>query len=344
MPTSIEMQGPVKLREITRQKLPVKMEKRGLLKWFPMVTVDETELIYEQRGILKGLQAARGLGGQNGPAKRPGVSQFKVSPGYYGDDYVITEADLVKLREVADWNTIYSYQKHMADASELLMERFLNRVELSCAQIMTTGGFTAGNVATGQQFHQDVYNITQFTPGTLFSDAANSTPLAYFRTVVATMTLGKSVSFKNGALIMSRPTLNLILANTNANDFGGKRLEVGSTINSLEGLNRYLLADDLPPVELCDEDYYADGSTTATRYITNGKIVLIGRRDDNAVIGEYRLTKAAQNENSKPGEWFSTEDRRMYSPPKVTFSMGHNGGPVIYHPEAIAIINAAAAF
>ncbi len=343
MPSQLEQQGPIKLRQITQRKLPVKMDKRLIFKWFPIVSTKETYLQWEQRDVYKGVQNARGLGGTTGAAKRPSVNAYRVPPGYYGDHFTITEADLINLRKVGDWEQLKTYEEQFDEASEVLTERYLNRLELSCAQILTTGGYTASNI-NGQQYHQDVFNIQQFTPGTLFSDLANSTPLNYFRDVIAQMRLGVSVTFKDGALLMSRPTFNLIMKNTNANDAGGKRLAVGSNINSLEDVNKYLAADDLPVIEIVDENYYVEGASIATRYFTNGKIVVVGHREDGEQIGEYRLTPAAQNQNMQPGEWFTVEDRRMKDPYDVTLRMGHNGGPVVYHPEAMAIINAAAPF
>lgn len=350
MPTSLEMQGPVVMREITQLKLPVKLADRKILKLCPMVNVDETDLIYEQRGVYRGVQNARGLNGPTGPAKRPGVQSWRVAPGYYGDHWSIDETELIRLRDVGTWDTMKSYEKHLSEATEILTERFLNRVELSIASIITTGGFQVQNLA-GEQKHQGVYNIPQFTPSILWDQLSTSTPFANIRDYVAQLILGKSVVFKDGILLMSRPTFNLLMKNTNANDIGGKRLAVGANINSLEDVNKYLAADDLPTIEISDEDYYPEGASNLVaapgpvRYIPNGKVVLIGRRKDGALIGEYRLTKAIQNgPNSAPGEWFSVEDRRNMAPYAVTFRMGHNGGPVIYHPEALAIINAATPF
>lgn len=349
MPTSLEMQGPVVLREITQLKLPVKLADRKLLKLCPMTNVDETDLIYEQRGVYRGVQNARGLGGQTGPARRPGVQSWRVSPGYYGDHWTLNEVELIRLREVGSWDKLKSYEKHLSEATEILTERFLNRITLSIASIITTGGFQSSDLA-GRQFYQGVYNIPQFTPSILWDQFATATPFANIRDYVAQLILGKSVVFKDGVLLMSRPTFNLLMKNTNANDIGGKRLAVGANINNLDDVNKYLAADDLPTIEISDEDYYPEGESNLVaapgpvRYIPNGKVVLIGRRKDGALIGEYRLTRAIQNTNSAPGEWFSVEDRRQYNPFAVTFRMGHNGGPTIYHPEALAIINAAAPF
>ena len=94
-----------------------------------------------------------------------------------------------------------------------------------------------------------------------------------------------------------------------------------------------------------DAGYYTDppsGAPTFTRFITNGKMILVGVRTDGEPFGEYRLTRTAQNPEGAPGEWYSVEDLRQKEPFSVILRQGHNGGPVPYYPEALAVINAAA--
>lgn len=346
MPTSLELQGAIKLRKLMQLYLPRAMESRELLKLFPLKKVNEVDLIYERRQLQTGLQHARGLGGLTGSVRKEGLDQYKVSPGYYGDNYTITEEELVKLRDAGVWDNFENYGAQSARGTEHLTKRFLDRCEYSLAQLITTGGFTASN-ARGVTYHQDVFNITAYTPGTLFSDLTNSQPLNYIRDLIPTIELGKSVSFQKGFILCSRPTVNLILKNQNAADLNGRRLNYGNTVNNLEDFNELLASNDLPKFKVYDEGYYADPPGTAptfNRFLTNGKLVLCGVRDDGEQLGEYRLTRAAQNENSTPGEWYQVEDRRDKESPQVVLRAGHNGGPAAYYVEGFAIVNAAAAF
>lgn len=345
MPTQIEIQGAIKLRKLAQLLLPRKAEDRLLLKLFPVVAENEVDLVYERRGVYTGVQHARGKGGPTGPAAPPGVDSFRVSPGYYGDHYTIEEDQLVALREVGDWQLFQAIPDQMAKASEHLVDRYLNRLELSIGTLLTTGGFTAGNVKTGQTYHQEVYNLQQFTPGVLFSDLANSAPLKYLRDLIPQLELARSVSFgAKGKLLMSRPTLNLILSNANSADLGGKRIANGGTLNSLDDVNEVLVANDIPPAEIYDGAYYPDGGGSPVRFIPNGKIVVCGNRTDGAPMGEYAQTRAAQNENSAPGEWYTVEDFRKTTRPRIVMGAGHNGGPRLLFPETVAVINAAAPF
>lgn len=346
MPTSLELQGAVKLRKLMLLYLPRALATRELLKLFPLTKKDEVVLKYERRQLNTGVQAARGLGGPTQPVKKPGLDALSVAPGYYGDHYDITEEELVNLRDAGKWDDFENYDAQAARGTQHLTGRFLDRCELSSAQIITTGGFTAVN-AQGVVYHQDVFDVPQYTPGTLFSDLNNSQPLNYIRDLIPALELGRSVSFRKGFLLMSRPTVNLIIKNQNPADLNGRRLQYGQTVNSVDDLNDLLLSNDLPRVKVYDAGYYLDPpgrAPTFNRFLTNGKIVLVGVRDDGELLGEYRLTRAAQNERSAPGEWYQVEDRRQKDPCKVTLRAGHNGGPVPYYTEGFATVNAAAAF
>jgi len=346
MPSAIELQGAITVRGIAQLYLPRAMESRELLKLLPFHKVDEVDLFYERRGLATGLQAARGLGGTTSPVKKPGTDQFRVSPGYYGDHYTITEEELVKLRDAGAWDKFENYDKQSARAAEHLTNRYLDRCENSIAQLLMSGSFTAVN-ALGQVYDQQVYSVPQYTPSTLFSDLANSQPLNYIRDLIPTLELLVSVDFRKGFMLMSRPTLNLLLKNQNAADLNGRRLNYGNTVNNVEDFNDLLVSNDLPKVKVYDKGYYSDppgSSPTKNRFLTNGKIVLVGDREDGAPMGEYRLTRAAQNERSAPGEWYQVEDRRDRDPCQVIIRSGHNGGPALFMPECVATINAAAPF
>lgn len=340
MPTTLEMQGAVKIRELARLYLPRALNERELIKLFPMTNVNETELIYERRQVMTGLQNARGLGGQPGPVKKEGVDQFRVAPGYYGDYYQVDERELINLREAGKWDSFENYEAQAARGTTRLTQRFLDRVEYSIAQTITTGGFTA-NDARGREVTRDIFNVPSYTPSTLFSDLSNSTPLNYFRDLIPTLELGKSVSFQKGFILCSRPSANMILKNQNAADLNGRRLQYGQTVNNIEDFNKLLISNDLPPLLVYDAGYYSDppgSAPTFNRFIANGYYVLVGRRTDGEQLGEYRMTRAAQNDGGAPGEWYQVEDRRSKSVPEVLMRMGHNGGPVPFYTEGFATV------
>lgn len=348
MPTTLELQGAVKLRKLMQLYLPRAMESRELLKLFPLVKDNATELVYERRQVETGLQSARGLDGPTGPVQKPGLDAYKVAPGYYGDHYLISEQELINLRDAGKWDDFENYDSQAARGTEHLTRRFLDRCEYSVAQMVMTGGYTATS-AQGINYISQIFNIPQYSPITPFSDINNSQPLNYFRDLIPQLELGRSVNFQKGFIMCSRPSINLILKNQNPADLNGRRLQYGQTINSADDLNEILVSNDLPTFRVYDKGYYSDppGSPfdppafqpgAFNRFLTNGMFVLVGVREDGEQLGEYRLTRAGQNERSAPGEWYQVDDLRIKTPPQVVLRAGHNGGPVPYYIEGFATV------
>ena len=269
MPTAIELQGAVAMRKIAQLWLPRAMESRVLLKLFPLVKENETVLKYERRQVETGVQYARGLGGPTQLVLKPGVDQYTVAPGYYGDHYVISEQELIDLREVADWEDFESYDEQAARGAEHLTRRFLDRCEYSIGQLITTGGYVAQS-EQGVNYVQQIFDLPQYTPATLFNDLTNSQPLNYFRDLIPQLELGRSVSFMKGFILCSRPSANLILKNQNPADLNGRRLEYGQTVNNLDDFNELLASNDLPPFKVYDKAWYSDppGSPFDPRHIS----------------------------------------------------------------------------
>lgn len=341
MPTTFEQSAAVTLRKVMAIKLSRPPEGRLGLKLLPIKERNESFLVYERPRVKRGVQGARGVNGPTSPARLPGFDSFRVEPGRFGDHYLITEKELEERRAVGDWNKFDDTGEQTALATDLLMQRYYDRVELNNFTMLLTGLLTVSAFG-GQEVYRDAYPIQKYTAGTLFSDPANSTPLKFLRETLVTLETGVSVDFRGGSMIMSRNTLNLILQNTNSADLGGRRFEVGQTLNSLAELNDILLSNDLPKVELYDEGYFPEPEGTAfTKFLPIGKIVLQGKRTDGEAIGEYRQTRAAQNTNNAPGMWMAVRDERNRAPARVIIETGHNGGPVLYYPEATVCLTVA---
>jgi|GEM_PF-3324235 len=340
---SFENQGAISLRKVQEILLPRAMKDRELLKLMPFQKVDEVSLIYERRQVVTGRQWARGDMGPTGPVKKPGIDAWPVEPGMYGDHYLITEKDLIKLREAGKWDSWENYDKQEARGAMHLTQRYLDRVEDNIAQMLMNGILMASNVS-GTAVDVQVFKTNQYAPSVLFDQLATATPLKYLRNLIPKLELGLSVSMRKGFILLSRPTLNLILNNANSADFYGRRADYGATFNNVEDLNEFQAGNELPPFKVYDAGYYSDppsGAPVFNRFLTNGKLVFVGQRTDGEPIGEYRLTRTAQNPNSAPGDWYSVQDLRQHEPFSVILRQGHNGGPVPYYPEALATVTVA---
>ncbi len=342
MPSQFEIGGAARVRKAMATYVRRSEETRLGLQLMPPTNQDATQIIYERDALLRGVQAARGLDGATQPAKLPGFDQFASDPAYYGDHIRLSEKDLVERRQAGDWMAFDNQGTLTGKAAEYLERRQGDRMEKNVFDLLVNGSYD-GQDAQGRSKYFDIYAIQRYTPGTLFSNLSGSSPLTFLRDTIATAELGVSVDFRGGEMLMNRVTLNLILSNTNANDLGGKRFDIGQTLNSVEELNDILLANDLPKVRLYNEGFYPD-TGGFQRFIPNGRIIILGKRTDGEPIGEYWLTRAAQN-GGRPGWWTDVVDNTsgaLADPPHVLVKAGHNGGPKLWYPEAALSLTVAA--
>lgn len=334
MPTAFETQAALEVKELMALKTLRGRETRLGMKLFPQDTTKEPFVIYERWGIMRGMQQARGLGGPTRPVQLPGFTSFKVSPGYYGEHVRFDEKKLLYTRAPGEWMKSQSYKDLIAYATTYLAERYENRYEYNVFEILQEGGFWATD-DNGTVYWQVMYDIPKLAPAILWNVPATSIPLQNLRSWMVSLRLGKSVDFRGGTMIMNSNTLNMMLANTNAADLGGRRLEFGNTINSAKDQGKIFLANDLPEIIIYDEDYYPE-TGGAVRFVRDGKIIFSGKRLDGQKGGRYVQTPAVQNGN-RPGEWVIVFDGTQTDSPYYKVAHGHNAVPVLEYPEAWAV-------
>jgi hypothetical protein len=168
---------------------------------------------------------------------------------------------------------------------------------------------------------------------------ATATPFADIRALVL-KARGQSVTFGRKAKIYANQlTINNVMTNTNPNDMFGKRIGGGNTSNSLSDLNAITGANDLPELIPYDRGWL-DDTNTFTPFIPNGKAILVGARENGAPLGEYLMTRNANNPNVEGGPYTRVIDRGEFQVPRqIEVHDGHNGGPVIYFPGAIVVVS-----
>lgn len=330
---SFEQTVAIEIKKLAAVKTLRAESTRLGLKLFPVENRNTEMVVYERQGIIRGVQANRGLNGPTQPVRLPGFQKFQVSPGYYGEHINFFEGDILQRRPVGDWFKQEPVRDKISEATTYLNERYLNARELNNFAVLLNGGYQAKD-RLGNVRYQVMYNVPRLAPGTVWSNLSGSTPLADLRGWMMSLRLGASVDFRMGEMWMNTNTLNTILSNTNPADLGGKRLEYGQTINNQRDQETLFLGNGLPKIRLYDEDYFPD-TGGAVRFIPDGRVIFVGKRDDGQPLGSYVMTPAAQNDN-KPGEWVVVEDGRQKDTPYLKVSQGHNGVTVLEYPEAVA--------
>jgi hypothetical protein len=327
----------VQLEQIAQTLTPKLTMDRVGFQLFPMVNVDSHLLMWEQKDNFVGLQQVRGLNGEPNRVKPKGSSRFMMEPGIYGEYGLIDEQELTTKRQMASFDRPIDITDLVLDRQNQLLGRRLDRIELIIWTLLTTGTFSVADGAF--TLHTDSYTFQSFDSTIGWGTAATSTPLADFR-AVQLKARGYSVNFGASATAyMNRVTFNNLLTNTNANDLGGRKAAFGESINGPAGVSRVMAADDMPNVVIYDEGYL-DSTGTFQLFIPNNVVVVVGARPAGQRVGEYRFTRNANNPGMAPGAYMKVFDRGEREVPRaIEVHDGHNGGPVIYFPSAIVVMD-----
>lgn len=331
-PTDIE------LKEIEQTLLPTLVQDDPIFDVFPIVESARNRLRWVQKDNYYGLQQIRGLNGVPKIVYMPGASEYDYKPGVYGEFIQLDEEEVTERRQLARWDEPVSIDDLVGDAQSFLLQRRIERIRYIIWTLVTSGTFAVPN-GRGEIMHFDVFPILTINATTPWSTTGTSTPTADIR-AAQQLSVGQSVDFGAGAEIwMNQVTANRLLSNTNPNDWFGRRMASGATINSITGINQILSENNLPNIVIYDK-FYLDDSGNPIKFIPNGKAVLIGRRTNGAALGEYRMTRNFVNPRLEPGPYTRVVDTRDHQVPgNIQIHDGHNGGPVIYFPGAIVYMN-----
>lgn len=325
----------VALQRVAMELVPRLITARPVFDFFPIRNVESHVLEWEQADNYTGLQQIRGLDGQPTRVKPTGGKRYLMEPGVYGEFMTIDEKELTTRRGWGNLMGAIDVTDLVLEKQNRLLGRRLDRIEQICWTLLSTGTFS---VADGNAVLQtDSYTMQTFTASPAWGTVATATPLADLR-AVQLKSRGYSVDFGAGSrLFMNRTTFNQLLSNTNAADLGGRRVTGLMTVNGPQQLNEVLSADDLPSITIYDQGYL-DDTGTFQLYIPNNKAILLGSRRDGDPIGEYRMTRNANNPNMAPGAYMKTVDDPNLVPRLISVHDGHNGGPVLFHPAAIVVM------
>ena len=325
------------LMQIEQAYLPVLIAGNPWFAMFPFKNVEAAVLQWEQKDNYIGLQQVRGLNGAPGRVAKVGIKQYLMKPGVYGEFLTIDEEEITNRRRIASFNEPINIDDLIRDAQDQLLTRRLMRQKKLITDLVVQGFFSVLSPSNAV-LHTDGYTQRIFAATVAWGTAATATPLADFR-AVKLLKRGYSVSFGATATAwMNQTTFNQLMGNTNSADVGGKRLDNGQTINDLAGINRILSANDLPSIAIWDEGYIDDSSVFQLD-IPNSVVVVEGKRTSGTPIGNFIMTRNANNPSAAPGPYMKVFDRsETQVPADFEVHDGHNGGPAIYFPSAIVIM------
>lgn len=323
------------LRVIEQDKLPALSAADPIFSILPIETADDDLLLWEQSDNYTGLQQIRGLNGEPPRVKQVGAKAYMMRPGVYGEFIRIDEEQLTRRRAWGSFGTPIDIADLVMGAQDQLLGRRIDMIRYIGWTLLTTGTFAVANPQGGLPMHTDSFSLQTFDAAISWATAASATPLADLR-AMQLLSRGRGVDFGPRAMLyVNRVTANHLLANTNAADLGGKRTSGLANITSMAEVNAVMTSEGLPTIAIYDEGYL-DASGTFIPFIPDLTGVLVGRRTSGAAIGNYRMTRNANNPNLEPGAYTKVVDKGEHEVPRIIdVHDGHNGGPVLYHPSAV---------
>lgn len=340
--TTINYEYPTtrELIEINPEKIQVLTRERPTFDIFPVTESDYWTLEWYIRDNWMGFQQLRGLNGEPSYVKMVGERAFQAQPGVYGEYMTLDERLMtLKAQNAQDGRPV--------NVTDLVLQRqdYLNNRETDLIEYIHWKALLDGQFSfvgpTGATY-ADQFPIQTATFSD-WSDLANATPLADFMGL-KNLSSGKSVSFGAGAKVfLNTVTLSYLLRNRNANDLGGQlAVSSGGTkpVKTIAEINTLLNSFNLPSLVEYDEGYNAEPNNTFTKWIPNDVLSIVGQRTNGDRLGEYRMTRNANNENMAPGRYekvIDHGDRRI--PRLIEIHRGHNGGLVIFYGSAIVRAN-----
>lgn len=326
-PTNVELQS------IAQTKIHALEMNDPIFEHFPTVNVDSHVLSWEQRDSYKGLQAIRGLNGQPKRVNALGGNRYTIEPGVYGEYATIDELELTTRRGWGQLQGGVEISDLVTAKQDQLLARRIDLIRSILWTLVTTGTFTVAN-ELGQTMYAGTYAVQSYTAGVAWGTSATATPLANFR-AVQLLSRGYSVDFGTRAkAYMNRVTFNKLVSNTNTNDIAGRRTSGLNTVLNLDELNRINAGEGLPEIVVYDEGYL-NAAGTFVPFIADDKVIVIGARPANQPVGDYAMTRNANNPNLEPGAYMKVIDEPDDIPRSIKVHDGHNGGPRIYFPSAI---------
>lgn len=335
---SYQFPRSAELSEIAQKMLPVLTMDDPISKILPTREVQDSLIMWDQADDYIGLQEVRGLNGAPGRVARVGAKRYIMEPGYYGEYQVIDEQELTQRAKLGTYAERVNIEDLVVKATENLLHRRINRLRVIGWNLLTTGTFSVSK-PDGGVVHTDTFSL-QTSSGSTWATASTATPLADFR-AVQLLSRGYSVKFDDrAAAYMNRATWNYMIANTNAADLYGRRISGLATAENVGEVNKILMGDGLPGIEIYDDGYH-NSSGVWTPFIPVNKVVVVGRRTDGSPIGEYLMT-ANVNSDKGYGSYTTVVDSiegQNPVPRQISVHDGHNGGPKIDFPSGIVILS-----
>jgi hypothetical protein len=342
MAVTYTFQTPAVLQPLSQNLIQSATLDDPIFKIFPIRRRDTMRVRWSIKDNYKGTMKLRGLGGEPTRVQKVSTNIYEDVPGVYGEFETIDETEMADRARgfPSTMNVPVDVGDLVTESQEHLTIRQVSQMKKICWLLAISGTFSEA-LPGGGVGHTGAYNQQTVTVSPLWSTTATATPLKNFRDLQPSFGFGSSTMFNGMAEAwMNSATLNYALGNTNAADFGGRRSAGGGTLSGLSDLNRVLLDQGTPTINVWDDGYY-DESNTFQLYIPTGKVLVVGKRPNGETPGEFQMTRNMVS--NSPAPYSHVDDRANAGPmqaipPRIDVHQGFSGGPVVERPTQLAVM------
>lgn len=345
MPQTYIYPSNAELSKIDKKLIDAKTADDPIFKLFPFATSPDAMVMWDQEDSTYGLMSGRGLNGEFPPIPRLGGSRFWMKPGVYGERDDIDEMTLDMRSPYGSFAAPIDISDLVTDAHDRLATRHVNRMRNIMWTLLATGVYVVAD-KQGTVIDRAAFSPQTFAASTPWATTATATPFADFQ-AVQNMDIGQSVSFDGDATaFMNRKTYNNMFNNTNAADLGRFRLDYGQTLVSKMEIDEVMKKNSLPRIVVVNDSYLTDANT-GSRHLVDSKVIVVGRRTNNAPLGNFTYTRdsniidGAVSEGTGPVfvKTVDTGAANLPPPRQISVYRGFKGGPTIKFPQAIVIMS-----
>ena len=347
-PASVDHQEVVQEYVVSREDLVA-------VKLLPTVPRDAQFIEWDELDFEAGMTAPHSMNADPKIAGRPGSKTHRYAPLFFKETDLLKESDLLIPRAMGTLSGVVDYSADIARIAKARVDKNFLRLEWLIWQVLKGKlQYNENGVVVDETFPVQTQNALvdwdEFTTATIIKDFQ----------AMALRGRGLGVSFRSGAkAYTNQTTANWAVNNRNDDDLWGyrNRDSVNATY-SIGDVNKILVAQGCPTIEVHDEGYY-DSALNFQLSLADGEVVVVGKRAAGEKVGDVLLTPslhhaamAAQGGESR-GFFSIIEVNGRPNPgaitlaelggsknPKVEITGGFYGGPRLLYPKSIINFNA----
>lgn len=340
MSTSFTWTENAVIQELEREKSIVIDRNSVGSQLMPWTEENADTILWEVRDNVKGLMLLRGAEEPYPNVKDSGVTRYVMQPARLGESHRISEQYIERARQVGDFATPINIDAEAARIMDEIAFRENSWVEYTRWTLLSTGSVLGTRADGSTETVATWQNPQTYTAPIPWTTVATAVPIGNFRTIRDTYAgYGYDFGYRARAFASSKTWANL-LANTNTNDFAGRRGAGLTPINGISMFNTILSEAENIPMLVAVDDGYIDASGTFNRYIPDGKVVVVGYHNNGRglQLGNYVSTRNG-SQMGRPGTYAEIYLAKE-APMTPVVARGHNGGPRINYSRQTVVFTA----